>query len=58
MNYDVCWQGLREECELSVEVLRASCREVSEEMYPLFLFRRSNISPLAHVKAAVRTRRN
>lgn len=44
MIYDVCWQGLLEECELFLELLRASCWEVSEEMYPLFLFGKSNIS--------------
>lgn len=44
MIHDVCWQGLLEECELFLELFRASCREVSEEMYPLFLFGRSNIS--------------
>lgn len=37
-------RGLFEECELILEVLGTSCREVSREMYPLFLFRMSNIS--------------
>ena len=57
MIYDACWQGLLEECEVFLEVLRASCREVSEESIPSS-FLGGRTFPIAHMLAAVEKLKN